>query len=44
MKLDIKENGSKELIFEMEEDFRFGLMALYMKVIGRTIKLMAKVV
>lgn len=44
MKLDIKENGFKEQTFEMEEVFRFGLMVHYMKVIGKTIKLMEKVV
>lgn len=44
MKLDTKENGFKEQIFEMEEVSKFGLMDLFMRAIGRTIKLMEKVV
>lgn len=44
MKLDIKENGFKEQILEMDEVFRFGLMGLCMKVIGKITRLMARVV
>ena len=37
---DTKVNGMKKPIKEMVEDTRYGLMVLYMKDIGKTIRLM----
>jgi len=39
---NMKENGTKTKIPEMVKECRFGPMVLYMKVIGRMIKLMVE--
>ncbi len=42
MKLDTKENGYLALKFETDEDSKFGLMDLYTRGTGRTIKPMER--